>query len=191
MARVITVDDAFPEVDRIRDHALAATFGTMLGPDGATYENMVFDIPDWLGGMLYGKIYELIGPTVPYVTFFRLNTSETKIPHWAHTDAKLCDAMAILYLSKTSPPGSGTAIVQHIETGLSRHPETEEEFAVWRRDHSKYDAWRIVDAAAMKYNRLALIPSELLHAALPPGGFGTGPEDGRLVLITFFKELRT
>lgn len=184
------IDDAFPEVDRIRAHALAAVYGPMVGPDGVTYTGMSFDVPGWLGVLLYTKLYELIGPVTPYVTLFRLSVLGVTPPHWAHTDAKLCDAMAILYLSKDPPPGSGTAIVEHIASGLNRHPETEEEFATWRRDHSRYDAWRITDAVPMRYNRLALIPSELLHAALPPGGFGTGPEDGRLVLITFFQEKR-
>jgi len=191
VARIITIDDAFPEVDRIRDCALRMPLGPMVGPDGVTYENMGFDVPDWLGGALYTKIYQLVGPVTPYVTFFRLSTAATKTPHWAHTDSKLCDAMALLYLSEAPPAYSGTAIVEHLTTGLDRHPETDEEFAVWHRDHSRYDAWRVVEFAQMKYNRLVLIPAYLLHAAMPPNGFGSTVEDGRLVLITFFKELRT
>lgn len=162
----------------------------MSGPEGAAYENMCFDVPAWLGTTLYSRLRQLVGPIEPYTIFFRLNTRETRIPHWAHTDSKLCDANALLYLSRDPPPGSGTAVVEHV-SGLARHPETEEEYATWRRDHSRYEMWRVVDFAPMKYNRLVLIPADLLHAAMPPEGFGSGLEDGRLVLVTFFKELRT
>ena len=188
---MIYIDDAFADIERIRAHAVAASYGTMDGPDGAAYENMSFDIPEWLGASLYTRIYELVGPVEPYTIFFRANLRTSKIPHWAHTDTRLCDALALLYLTRDVPADKlcGTAVVEHV-TGLARHPETPAEFELWKRDHSDYAKWRIVDYAPMKYNRLIFIPADLLHAALPPGGFGDTIEDGRLVLVTFFKRIK-
>ena len=186
---LLLVDDVFADADRVYAHAVTREYGVMTGPDGARYEGMSFDVPDWLAAALYGRIHDLVGPVEPYTMFFRLSVLGCNPPHWAHTDTKLCDAMAIVYLSRNPTPGSGTAVVAHVG-GLDRHPETEDEYATWRRDTNDQSRWLVRDFAPMKFNRMALVPSRLLHASLPQEGFGTGPGDGRLVLVTFFKEIR-
>lgn len=184
----VLIDDAFPDIDRIREHAIGAKYVTMKGPEGATYTDVSFDIPQWLGDSVYARIREALGPVTPLSILFRMNHSRTRIPHWAHSDTKMCDALAILYLTPdaATPAGAGTAIVRHVD-GLARHPETRDEFELWYKDHSNYDRWNILARAPMKYGRLVILPADRLHAALPPGGFGNDPTDARLILVTFFR----
>ena len=47
-------------------------------------------------------------------------------------------------------------------------------------------AWEIIGAVSSKPNRGLVIPSNQLHAATPPRGFGQSPIDGQLILWSFF-----
>lgn len=182
------VDGAFPEIDRIRAHAIETTYADVRGPDGDDYR-IGTDVPDWIATALYETIHRLVGPVKPTTLFFRCRTDRG--PHWAHTDSKLSEAAALLYLTKDAdiPKGSGIALVRHRETGLASYPETPEQLAVWQRDKNDPLAWDVTAFIPMKYGRLVLMPGKPMHAACPIDGFGTGPADGRLVLTTFMNAL--
>lgn len=184
------VDNALPDVDAARACALEAPFGDVVGPDGLTYPDTSPAVPDPVGIALYTLIRRLAGPVVPHLLFFRLNTSETKIPHWVHSDGKLGTFTAVLSLTldRDTPPGAGTATVRH-KSGMTGHPETDDEYAAWARDTNDASRWDVTGFVPMCYNRLVLLTSDTLHAACPAGGFGSGPGDGRLVLTTFFSRV--
>lgn len=185
---MLVVDDALPNPDRVLENAATREFGEATGPDGKTYAGVSFDVPGWVAGPLYTRIRELVGRVEPTFLFYRVSVAGTQPPQWAHADSKLCDAMAVVYLTKTPPPHSGTALLEH-ESGLDRHPETPAEYALWERDHSNASKWLVRDFVPMKFNRMAIISARHMHAAMPAAGFGEGTWNGRLVLITFFRKL--
>jgi len=182
------IDGAFPEIDRIRDAAVAASYRDVRGPDGDDYR-IDPDVPEWIATALYSTIHRLVGPVEPTALFFRCRTERG--PYWAHTDSKLAEAAALLYLTRDAdiPDGAGIAYVRHRETRLDSYPEAPEELAVWRRDKNSPDLWDVVDFIPMRYGRLVLMPGRSMHAAQPIEGFGTTTEDGRLVLTTFLNRL--
>lgn len=186
---VTLIDDVLPDPDKAWEHAATRVYGTARGPDGLDYEGISFDVAPWVAHALYVRLHKMFGPVEPTYLFYRVSPAGARAPQWAHSDSKMGDETAVVYLTKTPPPGSGTVVLRHTETGLDRHPESPEEYATWRRDHSAYDRWTVVDYAPMKFNRMALLPGRTMHAALPPGGFGDGPWDARLVLVTFFRKL--
>lgn len=188
---MIFVDNALPDADRAREHALGTEFRDVTGPDGVVYPNTSMDVPAWLGTSLYTFLRTLAGPIRPHYLFFRLNTADTPIPHWVHSDGILCDYLAVLSLTRdeATPDGAGTAIMRH-ESGMLRHPEGDEEVALWHRDTNDPGKWAVLDFAPMRYNRAVIMHADRLHAACPAGGFGSGPEDGRLVLTTFFSRIK-
>jgi hypothetical protein len=70
-------------------------------------------------------------------------------------------------------------------SGLDSNPQTDEELALWQRDTNNVEAWEPYLLCPMKQNRAFLFRADLMHAALPFGGFGSSPSDGRLVLTAF------
>ena len=185
---ILVVDDALPEPQRVLEHAVTREFGTVEGPDGQSYTGISLDVPGWIAGPLYTRLNELLGPIEPTYLFFRVSPAGSRPPQWVHADSKLGDATAVVYLTPNPPPLSGTAIVRHVD-GLETHPETLAEYDTWRRDHSDPAKWIVRDFVPMKFNRMVLLPGYPLHAACPMVGFGDGPWNARLVLVTFFKKL--
>lgn len=185
---ILVVDDVFSEPQRVLEHAVTREFGTVEGPDGLPYKGISLDVPGWIAGPLYTALNELLGPIEPTYLFLRVSPAGSRAPQWVHADSKLGDATAVVYLTPSPPAGAGTAIVRHVG-GLEAHPETPEEYAVWNRDHSDPSKWIVRDFVPMKFNRMVLLPGYPLHAAYPAEGFGDGPWNARLVLVTFFRKL--
>lgn len=111
-----------------------------------------------------------------------------------------CDPAAysgILYLSLPEHCRGGTDFYRHRRTGLERVPATLDGIVaagyptgdalvrdVINRDTLKPAAWEKSFAAPMRFNRLILFSPWMFHNSA--AGFGTSPEDGRLVYLMFF-----
>jgi hypothetical protein len=194
---VKTVDQALAPAlfDQIRRWAHRQTFVDVDSPyDGATYPDLVVDIPMWIHVAVRAAIAECMD--VHYsnlkiqTQFFRLTTENTPpAPHGAHNDA-IHGRYSAFYYINDKPANleglAGTSLLSHKETGLYEQPELPEEFEAWKRDTNNYDAWHIDEMVFWESNRLSIYPAVRMHRAEPPGGWGEGPKDGRLVLITFF-----
>jgi hypothetical protein len=54
------------------------------------------------------------------------------------------------------------------------------------KDWHEAEAWDQLTLAGMKNNRLIIYPSQVFHSRWPWQGFGTGPENARLIWCAFF-----
>lgn len=178
-------DGALFHPDQHRAHAVTRDFRGEVGPDGVTYPNISGDVMD-RGEVEWALSYAMGGPVDVKLQFYRLSLADTVAPHWAHTDQIISDYLALIYLTRPEDCRGGTAIVEHV-SGMKKHPRTKTELALWRQDTNRPDRWVPKTIAPMVYNRLVILPTDVFHAATPQG-FGSTPEDGRLVLISFFNK---
>lgn len=111
----------------------------------------------------------------------------------------LCHWSGILYLSLPEHCRGGTDFFRHRESGQTRAPVYQEDWAHWggmnsrelfdkvingqRADPSKWELSQHID---MKYNRLILFRPWLWHNAGP--GFGGRPENARIVYVLFYED---
>jgi hypothetical protein len=181
-------DDALRDPWRLRWHATGLSYRGEVAPDGVTYPNVNSDVPNETRLDLTQLLSQVVESRVDvHLMFFRLNPYGTEVPHWAHTDLLLGQYTGLVYLSAPEDCQGGTAILRH-KSGMDRNPTTEDQVALWRRDTNRFGEWDIVSVAPMAFNRLVVMPSDLFHASVPQG-FGSTPQDGRLVLISFFSKV--
>lgn len=188
-------DNVIPEslLPRLREFIAGATFGKVTSPyDGVIYPGICLEVPKWIEIAITEAIASCIDCDYRDVKirdqFWRVTTESTPpAPHGAHNDSIHAPMSAFYYANeKPDEVFAGTSLVSHKETGMSRQPKTVAELDVWSRDTNNYDAWSIDEIIFWEPNRLAVYEADRMHRAEPVGGWGKGPEDGRLVLITFF-----
>lgn len=185
----LVIDNALDDPWALRDAAVAARYRDEPGPGGTTYPTISGDVPDPARRALATALAPSFGSVTVQRDLLRLTTAAARPPYWAHCDRWMgSEYTALLYLNTPAACSGGTAIVEHGRTGMRFGPENRYEEADWRRDTNDPDAWSIVTFVPMRFNRLFVLPSNLLHAASP--GFGSTPVDGRLVFITFFSPRR-
>jgi len=181
------VDDFFPagEFELIRDYAYRLEYGDVVAPfDGVTYPNIGLPVPPIAEERMAQTLSWLMGyRIIPKYTAFRLSVEGTKPPQWAHSDAEVARWSMFVYLNQG--PG-GTVLLEHLEDGMRTHPQDQEQLELWQRDFDDESKWRIRAAVDCAPNRAVIMRSELLHAALPRGGFGSTVTNGRLILLCFF-----
>lgn len=164
--------DVFQEWARTRDYSAMENPG-----DGVEYPDISTDIPETYQMVIVDLLEELTGLSITgYTMFFRLMTKNTPTPpHQAHHDAIMGQYTAIMYIN---PGEGGTSILEHKDGAVSDE--------VVMRDTNNYSAWKIKHMIRIKPNRMVVYNSDLIHRAEPVDGFGSSPDDGRLVLTVFF-----
>jgi hypothetical protein len=180
------IDDFFPQdlFLMLRELAIAREFGDVLAPDGIVYPGVSVGIPGpILQHVDVGLTWWLGRKIVSKSMFLRLRLEGQPSPHWVHTDTIFSQYAFFLHIN---PDAGSTVLVHHVETGMAYHPTTEEEVALWEKDKNNYHAWEIDSKLEGAPNRAVVIRSDRLHAALPLGGYGDSPANGRLVLTSFF-----
>lgn len=183
------IDRFFPEemFAVLNEHARSLDYGTVVNPfDGVEYPDINTDIPADVMTYVRGRLSKIIDKA-PQINaaFFRLSCEATAPPpHQAHNDSAMGSHSLMLYMQ--DGPG-GTSLVTHIRTGLSRTPWTAAELQAWKDDTNNPAAWKVRHLVEMKANRGFIFEAKEMHRAEPIGGFGTGPEDGRIVLTVFFQ----
>lgn len=156
--------------------------------DKVFYPGVSLDIPNNVRHEVQEKIENIEGHKINVnALFLRMSVEGVKAPHQAHTDTIMGDKSFMLYLNKEEDCQGGTSLVQH-ESGLYREPCCESSVQVWKSDHSNKDKWSVTDICEMKENKACIFDAQLMHRAEPVNGFGSTPEDGRLVLTVFFSE---
>lgn len=103
----------------------------------------------------------------------------------------------ILYLTPPAHCRGGTDFFCHRRTGLDAVPRTADGIAaagyadinaliedVVNKDTRQPSRWEKSFTAPMRFNRLVLFSPWMFHNSA--AGFGTGPDDGRLVYLMFF-----
>jgi Family of unknown function (DUF6445) len=183
-------DNFAPDLPEIREAVIAGRFATQRGPDGAEYTGISqYPVPLWFD-LISKKIGAQIKPTI---SCFRLNLAG-EMPHsWVHSDDICAKYASVLYCNLPSQCKGGTAFWKHVERGIDRLPTREElgekadEFyATMTREWKEVKRWKAINFVPMKFNRFITYPTCLFHSRYPFEGFGTSPQDGRLIWICFY-----
>ncbi len=166
----------------LRAYADTAEYVDIQSPiDSVFYPGICPEIPSKTLGAIDVQLNRILGRQQTHLVFMRLSLYGVLAPHFAHTDATMGRYSLMLYLTDGD---GGTALVRH-ENGMTENPANLEELDVWLKDANRQEKWTPYLTCPMKQNRAFLFRADLFHAALPAGGFGTTPKDGRLVLTAF------
>lgn len=185
-------DDFLDDYDAFEEQARAGTFEDVTNPqDGVIYPGIGRHVPLEIAAEVTAKIAAIMSVSTDRIHYsipmsLRLSVDGTKAPQQAHTDIMMGDYNFILYLDD-GDIHTGTSIVKHI-SGMEC-VESASDVELLNAETNKYDSWKIVSMCQARKNRAAIIPSRLFHRAEPASGFGSSPQNGRLVLLAFFSIL--
>lgn len=174
---IVVQDDMMLDPLEVRAHALAQTFYDWEGPDGQTYKRV------WIGEVpgLREAIEEQMGPCHFLGMGYRLNYAGEMPNQSIHSDLGWGTHAAVVYLSAGD---SGTAFWRHLPTGSTEyHPD---EYVAILSDVDNIEAWEMRMMVSQRPNRGLIYESALFHSRFPFEGFGSTPEDGRLIAVAFF-----
>lgn len=187
-------DDFCPNIEAVRDSALASGFGTWKPTKGevgsSNYEGMNF----WGNHsfMLHSLAIAMGRPVYPNSMFFRVTNKDTE-KAYVHSDRESGSWTCVAYLSGHKEP-SGTGFYRHRKTGLTEMPTFAEmrkkkTFDVLKRDmiHGGDKEWEQLDFVRGIYNRAVVFYAPLFHARNPKNGIGTNAKDGRMVWVSHFQ----
>lgn len=179
---MISVYDNFmPNAEQLRIDGLNADYIDWEAPDGEVYKRIcITEIPG-----LHERLNKAMGYEVEMLGMgYRLNFND-ELPNAAiHSDLGWGKYALVLYLSDGI---GGTAFWEHEETKTHRiDPGDFELFEKVRHDWNEESRWRMRDLKKIKFNRGLIYESALFHSRYPFKAFGTGPDDGRLIVVAFF-----
>lgn len=186
-------DEFTSDAAEVRKAVVEGQFTTETGPDGAAYSGIsMYPVPHW-----FNRIAELLQRQIePKISCFRMNL-KGEMPHsWVHSDDICAQYASVLYLNEPDQCSGGTAFWRHEALGLDRLPSKESLigkgvnaewfYAMMSREWKDLTYWKQVNFVPMKWNRFITYPTCLFHSRYPFEGFGTGPQDGRLIWICFY-----
>lgn len=180
----IVIDDFLPDFKGWRSWADTLGYSGVVNPaDGVEYPGIYSKVPTW--GMQQ-RLSMIMGTGVSInLVFLRLSLEGVQVPHYAHTDKVMGQFSCMVYMNRGQHCKGGTALVRHVD-GMDSNPANPDEEAIWQRDTNRPEKWSAYSMCEMKPNRAFIFRADLMHAALPEGGFGSDSTDGRLVLTAFF-----
>lgn len=176
----LIVDDFYPEFDSLRRWADSAKFEDQKNPlDGLMYPSCVVLHND-VG--IQPLLENVFGCRILVESLImRLNLKDSPTTYLAHSDAFMgAQYTMVLYVTRDEFCQGGTTLCIH-EDGLERWKEDPQRLP----DNSDLSKWETLVHCPMKANRAFIFPSEQIHYASP--GFGSGNEDGRIVLVGLFR----
>lgn len=172
----IVIDDFLPDFAGWRNWADTLDYAGETNPvDGVTYPGIYSKVPTWGTKQRLDMI--MGAPVAINMSFLRLSLQGTPVPHWAHNDASMGQYSLMVYMNRPEHCDGGTALVRHLQS---------ESVEIAQADSNDPTKWQIYGACEMKANRAFIFRSDLMHAAMPVGGFGDNAQNGRLVLTAFF-----
>lgn len=153
--------------------------------DGVTYPNIAM-LPESVSREIHQNMEMLVGPMFsPVLEFARYSFADVQPPHWAHSDRNIAQFLALIYLTTDRAAEKyGTVCLKHKELKFSTHPVNNVQKDILLTQANQKDAWEVVFECPGKFNRCLILNADLIHAAA--GEYGTGKEDGRLVVSVFF-----
>lgn len=184
----LIIDNFLSQFEALRMYADEAAYRTIENPvDGVSYPGICSHIPTEIGDEVRERLSLVTGRTVDVrYLFIRLSLEGVPVPHQAHTDATMGRYSLMLYLNRPEDCRGGTALVRHV-SGMDSNPADDEQAAIWKRDTNAPERWTPYMLCEMRPNRAFVFDAALMHCALPIGGFGGNPRNGRLVLTGFFE----
>lgn len=185
---MLTIDNFLHDPMGLRRGVLIEGFGDVLSPtDQVVYPGICPVSGHWLE-TVQGLVEVLFGNCSFYDLFARLCTGGVDAPHRAHNDETYGTHTLLLGLTLDCDlvPGAGTSLVSHADTGMAWDTKLPEDVAVWQRDTNIDNKWNVDEFVPMGFNKANFIPAARYHRAEPTSGFGSTPENGRLMLVQFF-----
>lgn len=189
----VVVENFAADALAVREAVIAGSFDTKQGPDGADYTGISdYPVEHW-----YERIGEVLGkPIVPRLSCFRLNL-QGELPHsWVHSDDICAQFASVLYMNTAEQCAGGTAFWKHRALGVSyllsreelaaRGMDADAFYRLMNREWKDADAWQQTGFLPMQWNRFLTYPTCFFHSRYPFEGFGTGPQDGRLIWACFY-----
>jgi hypothetical protein len=194
MKDFIVVENFVRDPEKVRQSALLSGFGTWK-PNKGDVGSSIYEGMNFWGD--HATLLRAIGQATserifPNSMFFRVTNEKTE-GAYVHSDREAGDYTAIVYLSRHEK-NSGTAFYRHRETGLTRMPSfaelarTPEFFEQLKREMVEGSAehWQQTKFVPGVFNRALIFEAPLFHARSPKHGFGSTPEDGRMVWVAHF-----
>lgn len=177
-------DDFLPNPHSVRGRGIRARYINYKAPDGEIYKRVTDEVmPEVVDALnnAMGRPISLLGMG------YRLNYKGEMPNHAVHADLGWGTYASVVYLS--NPPDteySGTAFWRH-HTGHERVKLGEEEVLKdVVADWDNVNAWEQTAFIPSKYNRGIIYRSELFHSRWPFAAYGSSPDDGRLIVVSFF-----
>lgn len=194
LRELMVVDHFLSNPQAVRQSALLSGFGTWK-PNKGEVGSSIYDGMNFWGdhGTLLRALDQATQYTIfPNSMFFRVTYENTE-GAYVHSDREAGDYTAIVYLSEHDE-GSGTGFYKHRETGLTRMPSfaqlaaEPEFFEQLKREMvlGSPDHWEQVKFVPGDFNRALIFDAPLFHARSPKHGFGSTPEEGRMVWACHF-----
>lgn len=189
----LIADDFAPNALQIRREVVAGGFGTETGPDGLKYTG----ISERSYPELFALIAKTMGrPIIPRLACFRINYAGENPHSWIHSDDICAQFASVLYLNEPEQCQGGTAFWKHRGIGIDRMPNADALAragydakwfcAMMQKEWCDLTWWEQRAMVEMKFNRFLTYPTSLFHSRHPFEGFGTVPEDGRLIWVCFY-----
>lgn len=183
--QTMVVDNFFEDPQKIRELILKEEMADVEAGDKVLYPGIVL-LPQFLIDDMVSRVEDILNVDCKEALCFARHSAITMTPpHWAHSDKEMCDFVCLIYLNPDPPPGDGTYLVKHHDTGMSTHPQDAVGRELLLADSNDWNKWETTDLLPAKFNRINLINSNLLHAAAP--SYGKDRLDSRLVLTVFFR----
>ena len=181
------IDDFLCDFDSLRNHCDNLKYeGVTNNVDDVFYPGVDKNIPEKHRGNITDNLEALYENVVVNFMFLRLSLVGMVCPHASHSDVAMGEKSLMLYLNKSEDSIGGTALIRHVDSGMDVTPLNEKQWGTWEKDYSITKAWDTYEMASMLPNRAVIFNAGLMHRALPIGGFGNTPKNGRLVLTAFF-----
>lgn len=193
MNELLKFDNFAEDAALVRDAVISGQFATQRGPDGADYAGIsTYPVPHWpklIEKHIGKKIY-------PGISCFRMNL-EGELPHsWIHSDDICAKYASVLYLNPPEQCYGGTAFWRHRTLEIDKLPsrdvlkslkvDADRFYGQMNEDWKKLSLWEQANFVPMEWNKFITYPTCYFHSRFPFEGFGTTPQDGRLIWICFY-----
>lgn len=193
---LIVVDDFLTDPEGMRRDALGLDYPDLEGPFPGRNSAQRLEIPDLTRhvSQLTGERLKPLDPPMSHGKC-RLTLASDPADAQVHIDPGYWSG--ILYLTAPEHCRGGTRFFRHKRTGTERAPLNAQEMqdmgfasipdmqrGMVEEDGRAPSLWEQTMEVPMRFNRLVLLRPWLWHTAGP--GFGTGPQDGRLIYVMFF-----
>jgi len=188
-------DDFLKDPEAVRQSALASGFGTWRPNKGAIGDT-AYDGINFYGdhARVIEAVYRKAGFLgIPNSMCFRV-TNEGTERAYVHSDNAAGDMTCIVYLSRHSDR-YGTGFYRHRESDSVTMPSLSELIADPTKmakikaeiSDSSEKYWQEEQFVQGAFNRAVIFKSACYHRRFPIHGFGSGPEDGRMIHISHYK----
>lgn len=188
---LLIVDGFLPNFPKIRAAATTQSFGTV-EYEGYPYDGVGLGLPIEQSPLVLERLSRVVGfPVRVSMAFWRLGLANDRVTSWIHADSS-CDRFAGVYYACEPPELGefGTAMWHHRELGMDRLPlDLKDPEALSTRlvaDSHNDKAWRLVDLAGLRPNRLVVYPTRRFHSRYPREAWGDSASTGRLIWTCFF-----